>query len=110
MELHVALVSDGERLFRLFPRADTLFLGNRIGRGGYGEVFRGTLGTNRRPVAVKKIYDILVDAARENKQTLEHIIEEFRRECELLKVAKHPMSWNSLACSTRGRGRRAPSW
>ena len=80
----------GNAFSRLFPRADTLILGDRLGRGGYGEVFRGTLGPKRRPVAVKKIHDILVDAARENRQTLERIIEEFRRECDLLKVAKHP--------------------
>ena len=69
-------------------RADTLILNERIGRGGYGEVFRGTLGS--RPVAVKKIYDILIDAARESEQDLEYVIGEFRRECDILKAAKHP--------------------
>ena len=78
----------GNVFSRIFPRADTLIVRDRIGRGGYGEVFRGTLGS--RPVAVKKIYDILIDAARENRQALDHIVEEFRRECELLKAAKHP--------------------
>ena len=78
----------GNVFAKLFPRADTLTVSDRIGKGGYGEVFRGKLGS--RPVAVKKIYDILVDAARENRQALEHIIEEFRRECDLLKAAKHP--------------------
>ena len=81
----------GNAFSRFFPREDTLILGDRLGRGGYGEVFRGTLGPKRRPVAVKKIHDVLVDAARENRQTLERIIEEFRRECDLLKAAKH---WN----------------
>ena len=69
-------------------RADTLILNERIGRGGYGEVFRGTLGS--RPVAVKKIYDILIDAARESEQDLEYVTGEFRRECDILKAAKHP--------------------
>ena len=69
-------------------RADTLIVNERIGKGGYAEVFRGTLGS--RPVAVKKIYDILIDAARERRQDLEHVIGEFRHECDLLKAAKHP--------------------
>ncbi len=51
-------------------------------------MFRGTLGS--RPVAVKKIYDILIDAARESEQDLEYVIGEFRRECDILKAAKHP--------------------
>ena len=79
----------GNAFSRFFPRDDTLILGERLGRGGYGEVFRGTLGPKRIPVAVKKIHDLLVDAARENRQTLERIVEEFRRECDLLKAAKH---------------------
>ena len=70
------------------PPADTLIVNERIGRGGYAEVFRGTLGS--RPVAVKKIYDILIDAAQERRQVLEHLIRDFRRECGLLKAAKHP--------------------
>ena len=88
----------------LFPREDTLILGDRLGRGGYGEVLRGTLGPQRRPVAVKKIHDILVDAARENRQTLEHIIEEFRRECELLKTAKHPNVVEFVGVFNQGKG------
>ena len=80
----------GKVFSRPFSREDALILSDRIGRGSYGEVIRGTLGPKRRPVAVKKIHDILIDAARENKQTLERIIEEFRRECEILKAAKHP--------------------
>ena len=51
-------------------------------------MFRGTLGS--RPVAVKKIYDILIDAARQIRQDLEHVIGEFRRECDILNAAKHP--------------------
>ena len=70
------------------PQVDTLIVNERIGRGGYAEVFRGTLGS--RPVAVKKIYDILIDAAQERRQDLEHVIGEFRRECDLLKAAQHP--------------------
>ena len=94
----------GNAFSRLFPREDTLILGERLGRGGYGEVLRGTLGPKRRPVAVKKIHDILVDAARENRQTLEHIIEEFRRECDLLKAAKHPNVVEFVGVFNQGEG------
>ena len=94
----------GNAFSRLFPREDTLILGDRLGRGGYGEVFRGTLGPKRRPVAVKKIHDILVDAARENRQTLEHIMEEFRRECDLLKMAKHPNVVEFIGVFNQGEG------
>ena len=80
----------GSIFAKVFPRDDTLLLGERIGRGSYGEVYRGTLGRNRRPVAVKKIYDILLIAARENRQSLQRLVGEFRLECELLQVAKHP--------------------
>ena len=73
---------------KIRSRADTLIVNERIGRGGYAEVFRGTLGST--PVAVKKIYDILIDAAQESRQNLEHVIGEFRRECDILKAAKHP--------------------
>ena len=94
----------GNAFSRFFTREDTLILGDRLGRGGYGEVSRGTLGPKRRPVAVKKIYDILVDAARENRQTLERIIEEFRRECDLLKTAKHPNVVEFIGVFNQGEG------
>ena len=96
--------SMGNVFAKLFPRADTLIVSDRIGKGGYGEVFRGTFGSRRRPVAVKKIYDILVDAARENRQALEHIIEEFRRECDLLKAAKHPNVVEFIGVFHQGEG------
>ena len=92
----------GNVFSRIFPRADTLIVRDRIGRGGYGEVFRGTLGS--RPVAVKKIYDILIDAARENRQALDHIVEEFRRECELLKATKHPSVVEFIGVFNQGEG------
>ena len=94
----------GNAFSRLFPREDTLILGDWLGRGGYGEVLRGTLGPKRRSVAVKKIHDILVDAARENRQTLEHIIEGFRRECDLLKAAKHPNVVEFVGVFNQGEG------
>ena len=92
----------GNVFSKIFPRADTLIVGDRIGKGSYGEVFRGTLGS--RPVAVKKIHEILIEAARENKQTLEHIIEEFRRECDLIKEAKHPNVVEYIGVFNQGKG------
>ena len=98
----------GNAFAKLFPqsRADChiLTLGDRIGKGGYGEVFRGTLDPKGRSVAVKKVYDILVDAARENNQTLKRIIEEFRRECDLLKAAKHPNVVEFVGVFNQGEG------
>lgn len=70
------------------PGPETLTLGGTIGRGGYGQVYQGTLG--QRPVAVKKYHDILVEAARENRQALELLQADFHRECQLLETAKHP--------------------
>ena len=86
----------------IYSSAESLNYSTRIGKGAYGEVFRGTLGS--RPVAVKKIYDILVDAAQENRQALEHIIEEFRRECDLLKAAKHPNVVEFVGVFNQGKG------
>ena len=65
-----------------------LHIGSVISRGAYGEVSRGSLGT--RPVAVKKIHQILLDAAAESEQALEAVLLAFRRECEILKSAKNP--------------------
>ena len=92
----------GNTFPKILPRADTLIVGDRIGKGSYGEVFRGTLGS--RPVAVKKIHDILIEAARENRQTLEHVIEEFRRECDLMKEAKHPNVVEYIGVFNQGKG------
>ena len=79
----------GDLFSRIFaPRPDTLTVGDEISRGAYGTVCRGTLG--RRPVAAKKIHQLLLDCARERREEWEMILENFRQECELLEVAKHP--------------------
>ena len=78
----------GGRFSKRFSRAVGLKVGDRLGRGSYGGVYRGTY--NGRPVAVKKIHDILVESARENAQDLEKLLEDFRRECDILRAAEDP--------------------
>ena len=73
----------GALLSRFFaPRPDALTVGDEISRGIYGVVYRGTLG--KRPVAIKKIHQSLLDCAEE----LEGILKRFRDECGLLEAAK----------------------
>ena len=78
----------GHLFSRIFaPRPDALTVGDEISRGAYGVVYRGTLG--RRPVAIKKIHQLLLDCAKERTEELEGILKRFRDECELLEAAKH---------------------
>ena len=79
----------GDLFSRIFaPRPDTLTVGDEISRGAYGTVCRGTLG--RRPVAVKKMHQLLLDYVRERRTLDSTLKKEFRQECELLEAAKHP--------------------
>ena len=69
------------------PRPDALKVGDEISRGAYGVVYRGILG--RRPVAIKKIHQLLLDCAKERSEELEETLKRFRDECELMEAAKH---------------------
>jgi serine/threonine protein kinase len=62
--------------------------GKQIKRGAYGEVFEGTLGT--RPVAIKRINQVLRDYAEQNRELLGDSLVKFRNECNLLERAKSP--------------------
>ena len=71
------------------PRVpDDLRIGEEISRGAYGAVFAGLLGA--RPVAIKKIHQLLLDYASQTQEALEATLSSFRRECELLEAAKDP--------------------
>ena len=71
------------------PRVpDSLRIGEEISRGAYGAVFVGFLGA--KPVAIKKIHQLLLDYASQNQEELEATLSSFRRECELLEAARDP--------------------
>ena len=75
--------------FSRTPRTapEALKLGDEISRGAYGVVYRGTLGT--RPVAIKKIHQLLLDCAKERSEELASTEESFNGECELMEAIKH---------------------
>ena len=74
-------------LFSKSPRPDALQIGPEISRGAYGVVFQGRLGA--RPVAIKKIHEMLVEYARDTRGDLATVLADFRRECELMEAARH---------------------
>ena len=65
------------------PGAEGLEIGECISKGDYQSVYRGMY--HSRPVAVKKISDILVN--RESTD-LEKAVEDLRRECDILRAAE----------------------
>ena len=72
---------------RLFPpKPPGLTIGKEINRGAWGTVYEGDL--NGQPVAVKKIHNALLEGA-ETEGTTESVLEDFHRECMLLKKADH---------------------
>ena len=78
----------GDLFSKLFsPRPDALRIGSKISRGAYGVVFQGRLGA--RPVAIKKIHEMLVEYARDTRGDLATVLTDFRRECELMEAAQH---------------------
>ena len=71
----------------LAPRPDALKVGDEISQGAYGVVYLGTL--RKKPVAIKKIHQLLPDYGNERREELEGIPERFREERELMEAVQH---------------------
>ena len=70
------------------PVPPSLRIGSEINRGSYGAVHEGEL--DGRPVAVKKIHRIILEAASGQKDTWERVVRDFEKECRLLEGLEHP--------------------
>ena len=73
------------KYFRLKP--PSLQIREEICRGAYGSVHFGEL--DGRPVAVKRIHRLLLEAAR-GQGDFEQVMTDFKRECQLLERLDHP--------------------
>ena len=69
-----------------------------LGRGAWGVVYQGKLGSRR--VAIKKIHDLL---RTDGDPQLDPIIAQFRREYELLQAAKHQHVVECIDLFSEGR-------
>ena len=65
----------------------SLKIREEISRGAYESVHLGELGG--RPVAVKRIHRLLLEAAR-GQGDFEQVMTDFKRECQLLEKIDHP--------------------
>ena len=69
------------------PKPTSLKIKEEICRGAYGSVHFGEL--EERPVAVKRIHRLLLEAAR-GQGDFEQVMTDFKRECQLLEKLEHP--------------------
>ena len=69
------------------PKPPSLKIKEEICRGSYGSVHFGEL--DGRPVAVKRIHRLLLEAAR-GQGDFEQVMTDFKRECQLLEQVDHP--------------------
>ena len=69
------------------PKPPSLKIREEISRGAYGSVHCGEL--DGRPVAVKRIHRLLLEAAR-GQGDFEQVMTDFKRECQLLEKLHHP--------------------
>ena len=69
------------------PKPPSLKIREEICRGAYGSVHFGEL--DGRPVAVKRIHRLLLEAAR-GQGDFEQVMTDFMRECQLLEELDHP--------------------
>ena len=70
-----------------YPKPPSLKIREEICRGAYGSVHFGEL--DGRPVAVKRIHRLLLEAAR-GQGDFEQVMTDFKRECQLLEKLDHP--------------------
>ena len=63
-----------------------LRVGDELNRGAWGGVYNGKL--ERRPVAVKRIHELLHQG--HDEEELRKEFEDFREECEKLQALSHP--------------------
>ena len=75
------------------PKPPDLLLNEEINRGAYGVVHRGVFGD--RPVAVKKMHELLFDEDR-SKEEIKCKIIEFKKEADMLETVQHPHVVKSL--------------
>ena len=69
------------------PKPSSLKIKDEISRGAYGSVHCGELGS--RPVTVKRIHCLLLEAAR-GQGDFDQVMTDFKRECQLLEKLDHP--------------------
>ena len=69
------------------PNPSSLKIGKEISRRAYGSVHCGEL--DGRPVAVKRIHRLLLEAAR-GQGDIDQVMSDFKRECQLLEQVNHP--------------------
>ena len=67
-------------------KPSSLKIGKEISRGGNGSVYAGEL--EGRPVAVKKIHGVLLEAVRDGQG--DAVLNDFRSECKRLESIIHP--------------------
>ena len=73
----------------ILSRQGHLQLEEELGRGSYATVYKAKL-TYTSNVAVKRIHRLLLDFARQSREDYEKVLRDFKRECDLLEIAKHP--------------------
>ena len=71
----------------LQTKPSSLKIGKEISRGGNGSVYEGEL--EGRPVAVKKIHGVLLEAVRDGQG--DAVLNGFRSECKRLESITHPL-------------------
>ena len=68
-----------------FSIPPNLEVGNELDRGAWGVVYNGDL--DGRPVAVKRIHDLLLQGTEEERRK---VFGDFREECKRLQNLNHP--------------------